>query len=677
MNLLRSKLRIAAGLGALLSALAGAPALAAAPAGGGAPLTLAGLAVDGAVKRLSEPVVVEAGTAYAPAVDVFQALGGTGEWDAAAGVFRGRLGGREIRFRPGEAAMRVDGRDFPLRARPRLLAQVPYIGLRDLAQVAGRRVGWDGRVGVVLLGRGLAGDLPPARVAVNGAAFKTPLRPVLRGDTLFFPARIVLESLGYQTVWQAASGEVWFRNRGVRGAFRVGDSVLTLNGKKRRLAAAPVSIAGSAYVPLALLQAAGERVTWNPAAWAVVARRSTTGPAAFVENVLGDVRILRSGAPASEPAAAGSELRPGDRLLTGAGAAADVVLDDGSRLQVGEGAALEPAALGLRADASRDVSFRLIAGRVVARVAKLARKNARFEIKTPTGTAGVRGTAFLVEVAPEGRSRVAVFSGAVRVTGQGAGGAGAVVVRANEETVVENDVAPSAPASLREVRVDPWLKDAVKEALLEEIEDRLPPGQPLPERLLRTLEDLRARKDRPQDVALPPAERLLEEAKAELGDLGDALRKVEEEDRASLEESSKESKESSKEKGRGSEGATDAGERPSGEPPAAEPGKDQSSDRGKAQPEPKEQPNPKEQPKEQPTAGKATEPQPAQGGPQEPSGAAPGGGAGGTPPPDAPEEDPMLIWNPPPEDEQPPPPPENRDGKDKHEEKKKEEKKSD
>lgn len=677
MNVLRSKLRFAVGLGALLAALAGPSALAAAPPGGGAPLTLAGFAVDGAVERLSEPVVVEAGTAYAPAVDVFRALGGTGRWDAVAGVFSGRLGGREVRFRPGEATMRVDGRDFPLRARPRLLAQVPYIGLRDLARVAGRRVGWDGRVGVVLLGSGLAGDLPPARVAVNGAAFKTPLQPVLRGDSLFFPARTVLESLGYQTVWRAATGEVWFRNRGARGAFRVGDATLTLNGKRQRLAAAPVLINGSAYVPLSLLQAAGERVAWNPAAWAVVARRPTTGPAAFVENVLGDVRILRSGAAAPEPAAAGSELRPGDRLLTGAGASADVVLDDGSRLQVGEGAALEPAALGLRADASRNVSFRLIAGRVVARVAKLARKNSRFEIETPTGTAGVRGTAFLVEVAPKGRSLVAVFSGAVQVSGRGAGAREAVLVRPNEETVVESEAPPAAPASLRQVRVDPWLKDAVKEALLEEIEDRLPPAQPLPDRLLRTLADVKERKARPQDVALPPAERLLEETKAELGDLRDALRKVEEEDRTETEEVSKESGRS---KGGAGDGA-DAGEQPNGgpaaaEPSAAEPNKDQVPGRGKEQLKEQGNEQPKEQPKEQqPPQG--TGPEPARGEPpaqeptaqeppaQEPSAAEPGGESGGASSPDAPEEDPMLIWNPPPEEpEQPPPPREERGGKD-------------
>ncbi len=493
---------------ALLAVAAPAPAEGAGPA----PV---GLVVDGQLQRLPAPAFVREGIAFVPAEDLVRALGGQASWDPAAGVLRGFVGRRAVLYRLGETAVTVGERRVSLPAGPEVLGDRLYLPLRPLAVALGYRVTWDGVLGVVSVGRGLSGTLPAARVAVNDRAFAKQVSPVVVEGGLLFPARQLLESLGYEVTWNAATGEVWFRRHGVRGAFRPGERSLTVNGRLVPLDAAATLREGRAYVPLSLLEAAGEEVSWHPAAWAVVARRESFGPAAFLAALSGRVEILRRGAPAAEPAALGARLSPGDRLVVGEGSGAEVRLDDGSLLQVGAGSTLEVGELDVHADTSRHVSFRLLVGRVVARVVKLIQRNSRFEIETPTGVAGVRGTAFLVEADPQRRSLVAVFSGAVQVAPKEAAGSGAVVVLPNQETRLGvGDEAPSPPATLRQVRVDRWLRAAVKKALVEEAEDLLAPGRERGSAGAGEAEE---------GGPLPPPERLLEEVKAELGDLRQAL----------------------------------------------------------------------------------------------------------------------------------------------------------
>lgn len=597
-------------LAGLLAALSASPARAAEPA------EPVGLVVDGSLQRLSPPAFVRGGVAFAPADELVRALGGEARWDAGAGVLQGRVAGRSLAYRNGEDALRVAGARVSLPAAPEVVSGRLYVPVRPLVRALGLPVAWDGRLGAVVVGRGLDGRLPPARVAVNDRVFSQEVSPLVVDGDLLFPARPLLESLGYEVVWRQATGAVWFRRHGVRGSFRPGARVLVVDGRTVRLPAAPVLRDGRAYIPLSLLQAAGEQVAWHPAAWAVVARRAGYGPTASLTVASGPVQVLRRGAGTPEAGAPGTELRPGDRLLTGPGARAEVTLDDGSLLQVGAGSSLEVGTLAVHADASRHVSFRLLLGRVVARVLKLVLGNSRFEIETPSGVAGVRGTAFLVEVDPRGRSLVAVFSGAVQVSGTGRAGTEAVLVRPDEEARVEAEGAgPTAPAALRDVRVDGWLKGAVKKALVEEAADRLPPDEEAPA-------GGAGASAFEEGGPLPPPERLLEDIKAEMGDLRAALPQ---------EESS------------GAPGGERRSERGAGEVAQPEP---ERKGGGEVRQEGGPQPGTGGQSRQEETPGEGGEPRQQA---QQPAGGTPPAGAAAppaspAPAQDEPRRDPVLDW---------------------------------
>ena len=126
------------------------------------------------------------------------------------------------------------------------------------------------------------------------------------------------------------------------------------------------------------------------------------------------VERVAKGQTAAQPLQKGARLSEGDRIRTGKGGAAEVVLGDGSLVRVGELSDLEIDKLDVDAANQPTTSrFNLAAGQArawVARqvVAKVATGAGRFAVQSPTAVAAVRQTDFALA-----NGRVYTFAGVV------------------------------------------------------------------------------------------------------------------------------------------------------------------------------------------------------------------------------------------------------------------------
>jgi hypothetical protein len=147
---------------------------------------------------------------------------------------------------------------------------------------------------------------------------------------------------------------------------------------------------------------------------AAVALASPPAPAGTVTFVAGDA--TRAGAGAPEKLAVGSIVYPGDVLETRRRTRLEVRLADDSVLRLGPAsrAVVETARFGKTAE-ERNVSAKLVVGKIWANVAKAVGGEARFQVQTENAVAGVRGTTFRVDAANDQSVVVKVYSGAVAV----------------------------------------------------------------------------------------------------------------------------------------------------------------------------------------------------------------------------------------------------------------------
>ena len=126
------------------------------------------------------------------------------------------------------------------------------------------------------------------------------------------------------------------------------------------------------------------------------------------------VEVVAKGQTAAQPLQKGARLSEGDRIRTGKGGAAEVVLGDGSLVRVGELSDLEIDKLDVDAANQPTTSrFNLAAGQArawVARqvVAKVGTGTGRFAVQSPTAVAAVRQTDFALA-----NGRVYTFAGVV------------------------------------------------------------------------------------------------------------------------------------------------------------------------------------------------------------------------------------------------------------------------
>ncbi len=159
----------------------------------------------------------------------------------------------------------------------------------------------------------------------------------------------------------------------------------------------------------------------------------------------GSVQVRHAGGPFT-PITDGDVVAGGDTVRTGADSHGVLTFFDGTTVE------LEPETEitidDLRASASGDklVAISQVVGRTWHVVTHLVSGNSHYEIKTPTATAIVRGTAFEVAVAADGTTSTETTEGDVSTSPHGAD----VHVRAGQTSSVSPGSAPRPPQAVPE-----------------------------------------------------------------------------------------------------------------------------------------------------------------------------------------------------------------------------------
>lgn len=151
----------------------------------------------------------------------------------------------------------------------------------------------------------------------------------------------------------------------------------------------------------------------------------------------------------SEPLRSGSKFTPGESIVTDSDGYVTLDLADGSQLKIQAASRVELERLQrYRVNDSYDLQIRLDKGRLESQVPAHSKRGPRYQVTTPTATAGVRGTEFRVGF--EGDTmRTEVLTGAVAVSGAAATKqTDAVAVSAGFGTRARTGQLPEAPRPL-------------------------------------------------------------------------------------------------------------------------------------------------------------------------------------------------------------------------------------
>ena len=137
---------------------------------------------------------------------------------------------------------------------------------------------------------------------------------------------------------------------------------------------------------------------------------------ARINNVRGSVELKAAGEEAFKPVTGDRNARAGSVLRTGDDGRATLRWSDGTSIRVAPKTTLTIDKCRFdKRHASLLSQFTLSTGRVWVQVVKMLSAESKFEISTPTATAGVRGTAFAIDVASDGATDVLVYDGEVEV----------------------------------------------------------------------------------------------------------------------------------------------------------------------------------------------------------------------------------------------------------------------
>src|SRR5215210_4388579 len=174
---------------------------------------------------------------------------------------------------------------------------------------------------------------------------------------------------------------------------------------------------------------------------------SATAENAATVAVLNTAIDAQKGSTDFAPALDGDILASGDFVRSSKDGRAVLTFFDGSTLSVESGALVKVLTLNRLASGGIELLVEQTVGRSWAAVSKLKTVDSKFEVKTPTSIAAVRGTAFETAVAvnPDGTTSVTykVDDGQVQVT---ANAGGSVTVGANQHvTINTNQPAPAQP----------------------------------------------------------------------------------------------------------------------------------------------------------------------------------------------------------------------------------------
>jgi hypothetical protein len=141
---------------------------------------------------------------------------------------------------------------------------------------------------------------------------------------------------------------------------------------------------------------------------------------AHVSGVAGQVTAKLPRGGDFRPVTRDTNVVAGTQIQTGPSGTATLNWIDGTRIRLGANAIMTVLQCQINKTNDAETSlFKLDAGEILVRVRKLLSGQSKFEIKTPTATAGVRGTIFTVKVAQGGDTQIQVLEGKVQVDASG------------------------------------------------------------------------------------------------------------------------------------------------------------------------------------------------------------------------------------------------------------------
>lgn len=161
---------------------------------------------------------------------------------------------------------------------------------------------------------------------------------------------------------------------------------------------------------------------------------------ASVSDVSGPVYVMTRTASQFSPLGDRERVVAGTVVKTGPGGTVTLNWVDGSRVRLGPETVVRVRKCTLNTTTRATTSlFDLHVGRIWVRVLSALEGRTKFEVRTPTATAGVRGTVFSVAVDPRGVTEVEVYEGTVHVAGR----AGEASVGAGQEARAAADGPPA------------------------------------------------------------------------------------------------------------------------------------------------------------------------------------------------------------------------------------------
>ena len=164
---------------------------------------------------------------------------------------------------------------------------------------------------------------------------------------------------------------------------------------------------------------------------------------ATVSEVVPPVWVQAAASDELKPLSEGARVLAGNLVKTGDAGQATLNWVDGSRIRLAPATSLKVLKCSLNKNNGAKTSlFHLDVGRVWIRILEVLGERSKFEIRTPTATAGVRGTVFSVEVGSDGQTRVSVYEGSV---GLHAGGK-TLETAAGQQAVIGRQAEPSKAA---------------------------------------------------------------------------------------------------------------------------------------------------------------------------------------------------------------------------------------
>lgn len=185
----------------------------------------------------------------------------------------------------------------------------------------------------------------------------------------------------------------------------------------------------------------------------VIAPRALAAEDGFSATVVefqGDVSVLKTGEEAWFPIENDIPLEQGDKIKTGDQSTLEILLDDGSLLKLEENSEVTLSEISVEPKKKKITSrISLWFGRLLANVRKFTHQESKFEIRSRTVVAAVRGTEFIFEATDAENLDVAVFSGEVAVAGMDPNGVSIKeseqLIKNGYQTAVRKGEIPLAP----------------------------------------------------------------------------------------------------------------------------------------------------------------------------------------------------------------------------------------